>query len=299
MRNRNNLTLRDLVVVASLCGILAIFAFVSATASGGWFSGSRRAVCMSNLSSINKGLILYRAANDDKYPWLGEKITGWDETKVGTNRNVDPFGKREDPNNPKPRSVTALMFMMVRAGQAAGIFRCPEDANARVDDATKADDDDRDVKEGEYYWDFSKPQNVSYSYQAPRYVNDKTFAQGLDSSETEVVVVADMTPRYGGKKKWTPVALTDETPMADVQKQNSHNHGGEVTNVLYVAGNVKSQKRPDVGVSKDNIFTAFGEDFKDRRSSTSTKLSDHKKIKDTFLIGPVGRYEPGDANSGS
>jgi len=285
------MTLGETIAVVVVVGLLG-FCLLSLVAP--WPSPSRelanRAVCMSNLSSINKGLIVYKGANDDQWPWLYDTTPGWDTTVVGTNRNVDPYGANDDPNNPRNRSITALMFLLVRTDQAPGIFCCPSDVSYDEDDDVKADANDGDILEGEYYWDFAKPENVSYSWQAP-ISRDGRFAQGITDSETEMVIVADMTPRYEGEKKWTPIPIDDNTPESALKEQISHNHEGEVVHCLKVAGNVTQEKRPDVGVSRDNIYTAFGNDFKKRRSATSIKLSDHVRPNDTFLIGPVGRSE--------
>jgi len=250
-----------------------------------------RTYCMSNLRSINSAITLYKSANDGAYPWLHDKITAWDTTLVGTNRNVDPNGMHDDPNNPKPRSITSLMFLLVRMNQPAGMFRCPDDQNSVVDRDVKADANNGDVPEGKYYWDFSKPENLSYSYQAPRYISATTYANGIDNSLMELIVYADMTPKYQGDEKWTPIPITDQTSQADIEKQLSYNHKGKQVNILRVAGNVEAQKRPDVGDSQDQIYTTYGANFKARRSATSTTLTDHKKSRDTFLIGPVGRSE--------
>jgi hypothetical protein len=246
---------------------------------------------MSNLRHINEALGLYKSANDGAFPWLHDRITAWDTTKVGTNRNVDPNGTHDDPNNPKPRSITSLMFMLVRMNQPAGMFRCPSDKSSVVDRNVKADANDGDVAEGEYYWDFSTPENVSYSYQAPRYVNAQTYANGVENSLMELIVYADMTPKYQGDEKWIPIPITDQTSQAEIEKQLSYNHKGRQINILRVAGNVEARKRPDVGDSQDQIYTTYGMDFKTRRRATSTTLTDHKKTRDTFLIGPVGRSE--------
>ena len=87
------------------------------------------------------------------------------------------------------------------------------------------------------------------------------------------------------------MAIDDDTIQSDIEANLSNNHKGKQVNVLKVAGNVKAVKRPDVGVSKDQIYTAYGTDFKTRRSATSISLTQHKRTKDTFLIGPVGRSE--------
>lgn len=243
--------------------------------------------CLSNLSSINKAVVIYKGENDGQWPWLHDTITEWDTTGVGTNRNVNPLGENDDPNNPKRRSITSLMFLLVRMNQSPGMFRCPQDKNSTIDLEVKADADDGDVLAGEYYWDFAKPENVSFSYQAPRYVDAMTYANGVDNNETELIVFADMTPA-ATRPWWKPA---DVSKLADdaVASQLSFNHDGKNINILRVAGYVQSQNRPDVGDSNDNIYTAYGTDFKTRRSATSLDIRQHVRKSDTFLIGPVGR----------
>jgi len=247
-----------------------------------------RTVCMSNLSGINKAIILYRSDNDNAFPWLNDKITAWDRTVVGTNRNVDPNGKLDDPNNPRPRSITALMFMLVRQDQDPGMFRCPSDTGASMDQEVKAMKDDGDVAQGGYYWDFAKPENVSYSYQAPIW-KDGRFQQGADSSKFDTVVIADMTPA-ATNSQWKPADVSKRSGSA-IEAQNSPNHKGKQVNILRVAGNVGAAKRPDVGIDEDSIYTASGDPNAGSRSATSLDIRKHLSPSDTFLIGPVGRSE--------
>ncbi len=290
MRGRTGMALWQVIVVVGsvvVAGGVMILVGVLAT------SGLRRAreltnrtVCMSNLSGINKALIIYRASNDDAWPWLYDTISEWDTTTVGTNRNVSPFGPSDDPNNPKRRSLTSPMFLLVRMNQSAGMFRCPSDRRSRFDDGTRAGADDGDVLEGEYYWDFSQPNDVSYSWQAPIWTEGR-FVQGVDDNETETVVIADMTPA-ATKPGWKPGDASRLTGSA-VEAQNSPNHRGVQNNVLRVAGNIQAKKRPDAGMDNDNIYTASGDLNAGSQSATSLDIRKHLSPADTFLIGPVGR----------
>jgi len=270
-------------------GIIGLLAAILVPALQKAQEMTNRAVCMGNLGSINKGLVVYKAANDNKYPWLYNTITSWEDLEVGENREKSPHLPLGDPNT--PRSITALPFLLVREGQSPGIFRCPSDPEAEIDDNTQAGEDDQDVQEGEYYWDFSKPENISFSMQSPRYVSGTEYAQGIVANETEMVMFADMTPRYGGDTPYEPEDVEDDTEQDKIITQLSWNHQQEQVNVLRVAGNVKGEKRPDVGVAKDHIYAAYGTNFRDRRGG-SMSLNEHKKTKDTYLMGPVGRSEP-------
>ena len=290
MRRTKAFTLVELLVVVGIIGLLAAILVPTLQQAN---ELTNRTVCMANLSSINKAAMLYKSANEGIWPWLYNKNNAWDTTKVGQNRNLDP-------NTTVARSVTALMFMLVRQDQPPGIFRCPSDKGSLVDDNTKAKQVDSFIKEREYYLDFSKPENVSYSYQAPRYVNASTFANGVDSTETELVVYADMTPRYGGDEPWVPKVIESTMTPTEIEKQLSYNHKGKQVNILRVAGNVAGVKRPDVGLYQDLIYTAYGSDTSADapRKGLLKSVSDHKKSSDTFLIGPYGRTEASsDANT--
>ena len=272
--------------------LLVLVALMLTPVSGQANELTNRTVCMSNLRSINCAIVLYKSANDGAWPWLYDKMTAWDTTEVGANRDINPFGTGDDLNNPKPRSITSLMFMLIRQDQPPGMFRCPSDKNSIVDRDVKATRDDGDkasgVLEGDYYWDFSRPENTSYSWQAPIW-KDGRFKQGIDSSETDTVVIADMTPRYEGYEKWTPMAIDDQTSQAQIERQLSYNHKGKQVNILKVAGNIEAQKRPDVGIDNDNIYTASGNLNAGSQSATSLDIRKHLSPRDTFLIGPVGR----------
>jgi len=286
MQDNGKLTLPGLLVIVGVMGILVMFLLPTVHHGG----NSNRMVCMSNLSSINKALVIYRGENNGAWPWIANVTSDWSAVETSVNRKLNP---RKDPNAPGERSMTSLMFLLVRMNQSPGMFRCPSDKNSDVDLEVKADANDGDVLKGEYYWDFAKPENVSYSWQAPLW-RKRGFIQGLDTKETELGLCADMTPKYEGDEPWIPIPFYDKMPRAKIEKQMSHNHYGEQVNLLRAAGYVQPQKRPDVGDSKDNIYTAFGSDFKKRRISTSLNTRDHVHRSDTFLIGPVGRAEPVD-----
>lgn len=299
MHGRPGIALWQIIVaiVVVVAGLIGVSTFLLVGLLKRAQEMTNRTVCMSNLRSINAATMLYKAANGGAYPWLYDTMTGWDTTPVGTNRNINPSGTKDDPKNPKQRSITSLMFMLVRQDQPAGMFRCPSDRDSRVDYNTKAMRDDGDkasgVREREYYWDFSRPENVSYSWQAPVW-KDGRFLQGIDGNQTNTVVIADMTPA-GMNPQWKPANITQLTGP-DIEPQNSPNHRGEQNNVLMVAGNVMARKRPEVatgprGNIKDNIYTAGGSDANASQwqGSTSLDIRQHLSARDTFLIGPVGR----------
>ncbi len=291
MHGEAKLTLGGVLLIVGVLVILVVCLWVS----GEYFTEDcRRTVCMSNLKGIRSAIELYRSANGGAYPWLYDTITGWDTTPVGTNRNVNPFGTKDNPNNPTPRSITSLMFMIVRQDQPPGLFRCPGDKNNLFDPNSQVSVPvDGDLKEGEYYWDFSRSENVSYSWQAPIW-KDGRFYQDANHALVDTAICGDMTP----------AAVNPAWKSADVSKlassaiaaQNSPNHKGKQNNILMMAGDIRPIERPDIVVDptvpvNDNIYTAGGSEANASQwqGSTSLDIRKHLSTRDTFLIGPVGR----------
>ncbi|MDY7011898.1 MAG: hypothetical protein SVV80_14295 [Planctomycetota bacterium] len=115
-------------------------------------------------------------------------------------------------STPTTLSPTALMFMVVRAGQPADMFRCPSDKNATKMATT------RFISGGKtyYYWDFydtekTKPtaadncRKVSYSIQAPLWdAASAAYIPGFTAnSKGGLAIMADKTPDFDGKTPCT------------------------------------------------------------------------------------------------
>jgi type II secretory pathway pseudopilin PulG len=256
---------------------------------------ANRTVCMSSLKSIGMALTLYKGTNDNQWPWLTDKCTGWETNRVGLNREV-----KNDPTVAPERSITGLMFLLVRENQPQKLFICPTTTDVKdndIKDTANAKDD----QEPEYFWDFSGPENVSYSWQAPIKGKDGKYHQGLSDNDNDTVVIADKSPRWG-TKPWSNTAWDPALTGSAVRPHMSRNHRGEVVNVLYVGINVNKVNRPDVGCSDsggamggpgtqpgscDMIYTASGQPTAGSAKATSISIADHLSTRDTFLWGPV------------
>jgi hypothetical protein len=277
------------VVVLVIVGLIVLFllAFFLVPTRGTAYELKGRPVCMSNLKSIGSALTLYKSANDDKWPWFSNDGTGWETNPVGLNRGV-----KDDPNTQPERSVTALMFLLVRQNLSPRVFVCPSsadtaDANIRDTANTAADE------EPKYFWDFSSSHNVSYSWQAPIKGKDGKYHQGLNDNDNDTVVIADKTPRWG-PQPWNNTAWDPALTGTKVEPHMSKNHsGGKVVNALFVGMNVNKFNRPDFGINNDMIYTASGKKSMGDRNGTSISIVDHLSTRDTFLIGPVAGPKDG------
>lgn len=271
---RKGFTLVELLVVVGIIGILVSIIVPNLQQAN---ELAHRTVCMSNLSGIGKGLIVYRNDYDSRWPWLAGGGSRWDTLPTGANYTAAP-----EPNATVERSVTALMFLLVRERQPVKLFTCPSDKDVEPDRDTFGNADANG--EAPLHWDFTSSRNVSYSWQAPIAIGGG-YANGVDGEQTETAVMADKTPK-AGKDAWTPVDVST-LKGSDVRPQNSQNHAaGKKINVLFAGMNVVQDDRPDIGVKKDNIYTASGL-ARPSQKATSLSLSDHLSSTDTFLIGPV------------
>ncbi len=226
------------------------------------------ALCMTNLHGMGKALAIYQEDNDDGFPWI-VGTDAWETAPTGTNATIDPAAGGD-------RSVSALPFLLLRSGHPKRMFICPA-----VRDAT-ADEDTRQVS-GAYKWDFSRPVNLSYSWQAPLRRQDGQYVQGLTDSLTgDAIFAADKTPVYDAAT-WTPPdwsnSMDERTRLAGLSR--NHAREGQI-HFLRASVTIGKSDRADVGVDGDNIYSAGGPS-----RAGVMGIENHTDPNDSYLIGPV------------
>ncbi len=322
MRRSKGFTLYELMLV--LVVVVVIFVLVSLQ------EPRHRSNCMSQLNGIAKGLAMYAQDNQGSYPMLPGR--GWDTVPDGTgclsNSDTAPY----DPTTgaadwTDQRSVSSLLFLLIRDGQSSKMFCCPSDRSASPDPSTQSERGGQNM----FNWDFScgrvnggkigSARNLSYSYQCPlTRQGDQTYdGNGVPiNADPSLVVVSDRTPvesataPAGGAftgASGSPGPWSTNIGSGDVHYYNSQNHdGGSLMNVLYADSHAAAVKTPNVGPAAtgnasvcDCIFTNFGSagpnpanppdgvDFGGKLGNAT-----HTGNRDTYLWGGAGKAVVGE-----
>jgi prepilin-type N-terminal cleavage/methylation domain-containing protein len=276
---RRGFTLIELLVVISIIALLVAILMPGLSKAR---ELARRASCKANISAVGKGIAIYTAANRDQWMWMQSSGT-WDSTSIGANMG--------DANSTTNRSISALLFMLIKDGQGPAIFTCP----------STSDTPDPNSKNGATFnADFNGSGNggqehLSYSYQCP--IGDANTGANCksgvtSSSEAGVVVLADRTPQYSssttvGNCTYTATFNWTTPGGADLRSGMSANHtAGEMINLLFADLHVgDSTGRADCGISSDNVYSSANADYASG-STQYTTMAKHTSLRDTFLIGP-------------
>ena len=265
-------TLIELLVVIAIIALLISILLPSLSRAR---ELSKRLVCAANLKGIGTSCKLY--ANDSFENWMTPGFRGKNIDNAGINYleqvgdQSPPLRRRQSTKdvNQAPGStrlsVTRAYWMLVRSGDVTvNQFICPSSG------------DQPDPTENlEFYYDFEQltrdTSNVSYGYQVPFGPKDTRAREGTDNRQ---VLAADRGPFYfepGRNTNWNrgeggrAISL-DDSPQS-WRPFNSPNHGGqgsgEGQNCLFADGHVTFEKRPCIGIDRDNIYTVMDNEWQD------------------------------------
>lgn len=305
MRHEKGFTLVQLfvvVLVLMVAGVLLVVVLRSLR-TGGHGPGAH---CLGNLNSISKGLILYQQSNDNQFPMLPGN--NWDTTAQGTNhlplgaqgRPVPPYGSAGNADWQSSRSVTSLMFLLVRDGQGVKVFICGGDRNVTPDPTPQTSVTSGGVTSMQFNWDFSPgARHVSYSFQCPLYRSSAAGPDvGIENPDPDLVIASDRAPGKASDMNYMSGWNSSVTGKG-VNAFSSQSHFNEGMNVLYAGGNVARVKTPNCGVPvgqggpADCIFTAkdnTGNSDKSLRECGAAfggvqDIKQHKGKNDSYLAG--------------
>ena len=266
-------TLIELLVVIAIIALLISILLPSLSRAR---ELSKRLVCAANVKGIGTSAKIYANDNAEKFMVPAFKRgaidnTGIEYTARDNGSGISNSGQtgldREEESISHPSNsgvgstqvaVTRAYWMLVRSGDITfKQFICPSNTG----------DEDDSTENIEFYYDFTRIENISYGYQVPFGPRDTQPREGMDNRQP---VAADKGPFYldTGSPTWQGpdgALLNLEHSPKLWRKYNSRNHGGqdngEGQNVLFADGHASFERLPAVGIDSDNIYTLMAPNF--------------------------------------
>jgi len=308
MRKKGFILIELLVVIAIIAMLLAILM----PALNKVKKIAMRVVCATNLKGMGTAQMVYANDYDDDYAVQGGGgLHNWAE---GTDQwQIKNKNWRTDTGG---ITVGASLFLLVReADVSPKSFICPSSDQLEF---TGENDFALDIIE---LWDFGHPDYtspegpgkcVSYSYHMP-YAAGQASAASTGSRGTyaadgtrsaSFAMMADKNPYFdekltnGGANEdnymdrvatvggptTPPEGQYDEiAPKWRIWVQNAQSHGREGQNILFGDGHASHEKRADVGVKNDNIYT---------RWSGTTGLTEEERRRGQFPTAIDSDFAP-------
>jgi prepilin-type N-terminal cleavage/methylation domain-containing protein/prepilin-type processing-associated H-X9-DG protein len=275
---KKGFTLIELLVVIAIIAMLMAILMPALTKVKKIAS---RVVCGTNLKGLGTAQTVYAHDYDDEYAVQGgggnhtwsDRTTGWQNTTTNVS-NTDGV-----------ITVGASLYLLVReADVSPKSFICP---SGNQQEFSGKNANNLDIVELYDFGDInaSLPLEsegpglcVSYAYHTPytvdatdtgrksRYAADGTrsaaFAVMADRNPyfDDMLTIggagtADLMPERVGQLGPGSVTDWDDIEKFMIQRANAQPHDREGQNVLFADGHTANEKRPDVGVKYDNIYT--------------------------------------------
>ncbi len=277
MKKKGFTLIELLVVIAIIAMLLAILMPALSKVK----KIAQRVVCGTNLKGLGTAQTVYAHDYEDQYT-----VAGFGQVRAANNNVTNATGGFNNPAKPRASwaggaSVGASLYLLVReADVSPKSFVCPGSAQTVYDGRSGDPALTPDITE---MWDFGHhgvaaiadtgPVNcVSYSIQHPY----STHAASATKSAS-FAVMADKNPWHDPKLPGfagdgTPADamnwegrvgfLSDDwtNPAVTIEKwrlliANAQPHGREGQNVLFADGHNSYEKRTDVGIKHDAIYT--------------------------------------------
>jgi len=189
--------------------------------------------CKGQLANIFRGLDLYSADHEDRFPAMA--------------RAADAPWNRIGRPGPENHSNTRNLYLLLTSGymERAQDFVCCGGKDDRLSPLTPAQ-----IK---VHNDFPSRNHITYSYR----VMSDPFA--TKTSLSALPIMADMNPHFEQPAACTAARLTFRLDP-DRLRLNSPNHGRRGQNVLYGGGDVHYSRTRLLGDAADDIYLPEGAD---------------------------------------
>jgi prepilin-type N-terminal cleavage/methylation domain-containing protein len=269
---RRGFTLIELLVVVA---IIALLIAILLPSLGKARELANRSYCAANLRGIIQSMVVYSAENNDQYPCVtppaavNTYLMAGNNTSSGNNLSTQTSADKAidayygtTPLN--PGSVTANLWILVlRNSTSAKQFICKSDpVPTNVSQLQSSN---------VYYVNFNggtggtSTAEFGYSYSVAYPWTGATAPQSpagywKNTTDSSLPVMSDIAPLNGSGTNptaQTPGTGSNGVPTNGAKAWNSANHQRDGQNVGFADAHTEFVRRPDVGHSNDNIFTAW------------------------------------------
>jgi prepilin-type N-terminal cleavage/methylation domain-containing protein len=235
-----------------------------------------RMTCGTNLAGIGKAMLIYANDFDDELPKAGARKNTWTNSVGGFDNATGWLEPRRhlaygtNINNSTDGSVTASssLYLLVRFAEVTPkSFVCKGESDTREFQLSEWEGIDPSLEQVEV-WDFgywkddttmNQAKFCSYGYHAPfgayalTVAHEPTMAVSADRSPwLDPALAEEVVDRWG---KFLPDDEIFRGQAEDAKLGNSTAHQGEGQNVLFLDSHVSFEKRANVGIENDNIYT--------------------------------------------
>jgi prepilin-type N-terminal cleavage/methylation domain-containing protein len=255
---RRGFTLIELLVVVAIIALLIAILLPSLAKAR---ELANRSACAANIRGILNSEAIYAASNNEQFSIVAAPATSWayllSSSAAGPQTNADKaisdYYKTTAPT--MPGSVTANLWVMVLQGMSPKLFICKSDqfaqAPAQTIDTTATP---------LWYENFQNDYQYSYGFAYPWSSTVSTSGANVgawwkNTTQASLGLIADMGP-VNGQGQNPASNTTTGTGTGGSKAWNSPNHQLDGQNVGYGDVHVDYQKRPDVGMANDNLWTS-------------------------------------------
>jgi prepilin-type N-terminal cleavage/methylation domain-containing protein len=280
---KKGFTLIELLVVIA---IIAMLMAILMPALGKVRRLAQRLICGTNLKGLGTACMVYSNDNDEEYPIAGGK--GTDEWASYDSQDDYWDTPDFDWSDTQQVTVSASLYLLVREADVSPKQFVCQSSDQKEFTGAEAQPFNGEKPDLTELWDFGGKEAdgedeypakcVSYAYQLPY---PDGASDGVDSAPVSSTDPAGMAI-MADKNPWLDPSLSEGSPTNDdymnyvallnngqdpgddkwdelekweEQIANSNAHMREGQNVLYNDGHVAFEKRADIGVQNDNIYT--------------------------------------------
>jgi prepilin-type N-terminal cleavage/methylation domain-containing protein len=250
MQRRKGFTLIELLVVVAIIALLIAILLPSLSRAR---ELSNRAYCAANLTGILKSANVYANDNQDDFPTVTQTganiVIGGGVATGYTSTDLAISSLYQTPATNFIGNMSANLWILSMKGYTAPKqYLCKSDpTNTQVASPTISNN---------YYNSFPTVSNFSYASATPWVVSGAKQGFWKSIVDASTPLMADQPSMHG--EVIGTITITLNAVQTNPKQWNSQIHGGDGQTVGWSDAHASFERRPDVGINNDNIWTNNG-----------------------------------------